>query len=337
MKHFTLTIALLITVFAYAQNTGELVVFSNLGDPFYLILNGEKQNQKAETNVKVQGLTPGFYSCKVLSENNLYVFDKNFEIKENFQTSYRIVEKSGVPKMRYFSETAIKGNEQVTSGQTVVVYHPVPAPATTTQSTTTQTTSTTTNSTGTVGSGTTNETAEETVNVGIQINENGIGTTITTNGTETGGEVTQTTVVTTTTTNTTTQGSDVHNHDGQNSTIHTHDHDHTGTHTHNNTATHNTSVCLVDDLGMAKVLSLVKEESFSENKLNVAKQFTKNKCLTVNQIKEVGKLFSFSSDKMKYVKYAYDYCLNTQDYYELNELFDFSDDKNTLNGFISSK
>ena len=82
---------------------------------------------------------------------------------------------------------------------------------------------------------------------------------------------------------------------------------------------------------------MVKEESFSENKLNVAKQYTKNKCLTVNQIKEIGKLFSFSSDKMKYVKYAYDYCLNTQDYYELNELFDFSDDKNTLNGFINSK
>ena len=27
----------------------NLVVFSNLGDPFYVILNGEKQNQKAET------------------------------------------------------------------------------------------------------------------------------------------------------------------------------------------------------------------------------------------------------------------------------------------------
>lgn len=303
MKNITFILALLFTTFGFSQNTGELVIFSNLGDPFYVILNGEKQNQKAETNVKVQNLTPGFYSCKVISENNLYSFDKNFEIKLNFLTTYRIIEKSGVPKMRYFSEIAMSSGQQTTSGQTVIVYHPAPV-ANTTTTETVQTTTTTSPTNGTV----------ETINVGIQISENGVNTTISETDLSTQGNVSQTTTVTTTTTSSSTSNN-----------------------TTNNQPVPTNSYCLVDNNGMTKVVSLVKEESFSENKLNVAKQFTRNKCLTVNQIKEIGKLFSFSADKMEYVKYAYDYCLNTNDYYELNELFTFSDDKNTLNGFINSK
>lgn len=324
MKNFTLIFALLFTSFGFSQNTGELVIFSNLGDPFFVILNGEKQNPKAETNVKVQGLAPGFYSCKVLSENNLYSFDKNFEIKSGMLTSYRIVEKSGVPKLRYFSEVAI--NNQQTTGQSVVVYHP----ASTTNQTTTQTTNTNSTTT-TVGSTTNTNTGGETINVGIQINENGMGTVVNTSGTGTE-DVTQTTTVTTTTTSTSTQGNDGYNHNQ-----HGDNHQHNGNQNHQNNNSHNMSNCLVDNDGLTKVVSLVKAESFSDNKLNIAKQFTKNKCLTVNQIKEIGTLFSFSEDKMEYVKYAYDYCLNTQDYYELNEIFTFSDDKDTLNGFISTK
>lgn len=319
MKNFTLLFALFVSTLGFAQSTGELVIFSNLGDPFFVILNGEKQNEQAETNVKIQALTPGYYSCKVISANNLYSFDKNFEIKSGMQTTFRIVEKSGVPKFRYFSEVAMNGTPQNTSGQTVVTYH---APSNHTHGTTQTTQTTQTSTTTTVGSTSNNE--GETINVGITINENGIGTTISENelGTET---MTQTTTITTsTTTNSGNTGLDDPFYQENTETIQ-----------HN--AYYNMNNCLVDNNGITKVVSMVKAESFSEDKLNVAKQFTKHKCLTVNQIKEIGALFSFSDDKMEYVKYAYDYCLNKQDYYEVNEIFTFSDDKNTLNGFLQSK
>lgn len=319
MKNITFLFALLMTTMSFAQKNGELVIFSNLGDPFFVLLNGEKQNYEAQTNVKVQELSPGYYSCKVISSNNLYSFDKNFEIKSGMQTTYRIVEKSGTPKFRYFSEVTINGSEQNTAGQTVVSYH---APGNHNHGTTQTTQTTQTSTTTTVGSTGNNE--GETINVGITINENGIGTTISESelGTET---VTQTTTITTsTTTNTSSSGFEDPYYQENTETIQ-----------HN--AYYNMNNCLVDNNGLTKVVTMVKGESFSEDKLNVAKQFTKHKCLTVNQIKEIGALFSFSDDKMEYVKYAYDYCLNKQDYYEVNEIFTFSDDKNTLNGFLQSK
>ena len=45
--------------------------------PFYLILNGVKQNDKAETNVKIVGLNIDRANLKVVFENNtIAIFDE---------------------------------------------------------------------------------------------------------------------------------------------------------------------------------------------------------------------------------------------------------------------
>lgn len=357
MKIFTLIFSLILTNLTFAQSKGELVVFSNLGEHFYLLLNGERQNADAATNVKVQEVLPGFYSCKVISQNNLYALSTNLEIKAGMRVTYRIVEKKGVPKLRYYTEQVLETTSKPIAGQCVLVYGqtPVVQNTTTTQTTTTQTanngsvsnganvnmsgtgvsanvgsnnaggtTSATTQTTnqGTIQNGTIG--GEENINISINMSETGFSTNVNTNGNgnqnmSTSGNVngTSTTTTTTTTTSNTTVGG---NPDYKPKPV-------AGKPTN----------CLVDAPGMSTAIAMIKKESFADNKMSVAKQFTKVKCLTVLQIKEIAMLFDFSDDKMEYVKFAYDHCMNTSDYYQLSDVFSFSDDKDDFNGFLLTK
>lgn len=332
MKNIFTLLILVLSFNNFAQTSGELVIFSNLGERFFVMVNGERQNQLAEGNVKLEQMLPGYYSCKVISENNLYALDKNFEIKAGMRLTMRVVEVKGSYKLRYFSETLTSEGQQSTAGQAAVVYHPVgttthvattPVTTTHTQTTTTQTTTPTT-----VNTGTTN--GSENININVNMSETGFSTSISGTGLEEEADFSQTTTISTTTTTTSSETVVHEDHIG-------HDHSTTTT-THTQPSQNNfSSNCLVDNAGMVKVVDMIKNESFSDSKMGVAKQFTKNRCLTVVQIKEITQLFSFSEDKMEYVKYAYDYCMNTQDYYQLAEVFSFSDDKNTFNGFLNGK
>ena len=46
----------ILTVFAQPQPTGALTIFSEDGDKFFLILNGEPQNNIAQSNIRVEDL-----------------------------------------------------------------------------------------------------------------------------------------------------------------------------------------------------------------------------------------------------------------------------------------
>jgi len=52
-----------------AQIVNNLVIFSNEGQPFTLILDGLKENQTPQTNVRVVGLDLKAYQVKVIYEN----------------------------------------------------------------------------------------------------------------------------------------------------------------------------------------------------------------------------------------------------------------------------
>ncbi|MFI5141505.1 MAG: hypothetical protein ACHQII_04030, partial [Bacteroidia bacterium] len=52
-----------------AQIVNNLVIFSNEGQPFTLILDGLKENQTPATNVRVVGLDLKAYQVKVIFEN----------------------------------------------------------------------------------------------------------------------------------------------------------------------------------------------------------------------------------------------------------------------------
>lgn len=177
MKYTLLYLLLLFSMSGFSQENGEIVIFDNSGYKFHVILNGIKQNAKAESNVRIQGLNPSFYSCKVMAEDNTFALDKNIIVKSDTLITYRITNKKGKFKLRFYSEVPLRS--AVNSGvQEVVSYHSEElltnsaSPAVPTTSTTS--TVTTTEETVTYSqSGTPNTTGMD-VNVSVSGTESGV-------------------------------------------------------------------------------------------------------------------------------------------------------------------
>lgn len=180
-KNTLLFLFLLTGLTSLAQGTGEIAIYSNDGYSFHVILNGVIQNSKAESNVKVQGLSNPYYGCKVIAGDNSFSLDKNIIVKQDTLVTYRIVNKKGSFKLRFFSETPLK-SAPVDQSQTIVVYHteeiapdPIEEVNTTVTSTTTTTTKESTNTSGNGGGS---------VNISMNVNENNGGMNSTTEVTE---------------------------------------------------------------------------------------------------------------------------------------------------------
>ena len=302
MKLYTTLFALLLSTLSIGQQSGELVIFSDDGEKFYAVLNGIYQNYEPETNVRIQDLTDEWYKCKIVSSDNIFTIDKNIAVKMNTTVTYRIIEKNGEYKLRYFTETPKNDYAGPSSGQSHVVYHSTGETPVSMQTTMTTTTSTTTTSGGINNGG-------ESVNVNINVSENGMSTNISAyDGVSTSGT---TTTYSETTTVTTTQG-------GSNAQANMYE------------------ACQLDNAGYERLKNSIEGESFSDDKLRVARTAAKNKCLSVQQIKGIARLFSFSDEQLEFTKAAYGNCLNRQNYYEVLEVFTFSSDKDELENYINT-
>ena len=191
MKHCLLFITLLTGGLSFAQGQGDVTVYSNTGDKFYVILNGVRQNDKPQTNVKVTGLTNPYYSCKIISANNNFQIEKNVIVKPDTLITYQILEKKGKYTLRYFTEASL-GTSTAQSDQTVVAYHATenvaPTTSTGTKGNTSTVTTTTTGTTSTVettgNTRPTGNTVSEGMNMNISINENRMNTNVNVTRTE---------------------------------------------------------------------------------------------------------------------------------------------------------
>lgn len=65
----TLLLAVSVSLNAFSQNKLNIVVFSDDGEPFYVVVNGIRQNMKAETNVRISDLTSESLSFKIIYED----------------------------------------------------------------------------------------------------------------------------------------------------------------------------------------------------------------------------------------------------------------------------
>ncbi len=118
-KTFTLlTLFLSITLFAQyaAIEAGNLNIFSESGEPFFMYLNGELQNESPKTNIRIENLNQRYYNVKIIFENkNLKSILKNYvSVTSNDGLTFeeatykiKIDEKSKKTKLNYFSGTPI--------------------------------------------------------------------------------------------------------------------------------------------------------------------------------------------------------------------------------------
>lgn len=100
-KAILLTVLIFSMSFLNAQN--NLVIFTLESKPFYVVLNGIRQNYTPETNVKIEELPGDFYRVKVIFEDRSFNdVEKSVSLlEENQETSMELKLKKGQFKLRY--------------------------------------------------------------------------------------------------------------------------------------------------------------------------------------------------------------------------------------------
>lgn len=297
---------LFITVFAlnsFAQES-NLTIFSEDGLPFYLILNGIRQNEQPETNVRVNGLTSDYYTTKIIfgDENIPFIERKMLMVtdadRQKGEVTYKIkADKKGVQVLRYFSFTPAAQVLPPPPNVVVHSYNAIPMPAI---SFTETTTSTTTMSGG----------SSDNVSIGISVG--GMG------GMNIGASV------------------NVNDHSGHNHTQVSHSTTTTTTNFNNNVVVAVPEpVCQPMERNLFNsALTSIKSQNFSDAQLSQAKEITASNCLSATQIKEICKVFSFEDNRLAYAKFAYPYCFDKNNYWQVNDSFSFKSSVSELNDYI---
>ncbi len=320
-----------------AQNNSNLVIFSEDGDAFYAFVNGIKQNNNPETNVKVTGLSPNISLRIEFADKALPQLKQNMVLESGFETTAKIKrDMKKQLKLRYFGQVPLA--ESSNNVPTVAYHSSNDAPATpsapqsdvkvnndaTNNTVTTTTTKTTKTTNTTVGS--------DPTNTSININLGAMGVNMNVSGMDgmVGTDV-NTTTSTTVTSSSSTSGTSYPN-DGYVKENNKKERSYSQT----TPVTPQPVGCAVamNASNFGKMKQSVESKPFSETKMSTAKVATKNSCLTVDQIKEICKLFSMDEDKLAYAKYAYDYCVDKGNYYQVSEVFSFSATTDEFNAFL---
>lgn len=136
---FLFTFGTFLTGFSQANKT-NLIVFSEDGDKFYLVINGIRQNMKSETNIKVTDLTAENFSFTVIFEDTkIPSIKKTQSLPLGNEYTYRIkADKKGNKVLKYFGEIALEEAPKNSDAATIV-YHTTEEPVNTTSTVTTNT------------------------------------------------------------------------------------------------------------------------------------------------------------------------------------------------------
>jgi len=312
-----LLVALLLTVAAVKAQTSNVILFTEYGERFQVVVNGILQNANPEPNVKIIGLIAPSYKARIIFQDKTlgYLDFDLYLSQQGTESTYTIKKnKGGSYVVRFVSAVAADQAPPTPPSQAVVVYSTIPQPA---ESTTTiqQTTTTTTD-----GGGPNN------YNMNINMDPNGGSI----NMNVPSGDGTMGTTSSTTTTTTTRSTTIVTNDPppplpapapqvvyvrGYNGVI----------------------GCPVpmsrEDFESFR--NTVSSKSFEDSKLTIAKQVLNNNCLTSSQVKETMGLFSFETTRLDFAKYAYSHTYDINNYYKVNDAFEFESSISELNNYIT--
>ena len=296
---------------AVNAQTSNAIVFTENGEKFTVILNGLRQNDQPETNVKIEGLNANFYKMKVIFEDEaLGQNNFNMGIEPGTETTY-IIKKNNKNAyvLRPMSMVPIAQAPPTPKSTQVVTYNPS-APAYTDEVVTQQVT-TTTHGTPT-GTG---------VSMGINVSETGGNISMHVAGMDgMGGTTVQQTTITTTTT-----GSSAPIYDNPPPVVYL--------------PGYGGPVGCPMPMERGEFDSMknsISSKSFEESKLTVAKQIINSNCLLADHVREIMMLFTFEDSKLDFAKYAYGRTYDIGNYYKVNDAFTFESSIDELNSYINS-
>lgn len=287
----------LVAIVSNAQNRGHLTIFSEDGDKFFLILNGERINDVAQTNLRVEDLPQPYYNAKIIfadktkkeiTTNNLSLTD----VDDHFMdVTYKIRRDKKNPskmKMNFFSMAEIEPD--FTPPPTLYVMH-YGQPRVSQTVTTTTTTNAQPN--------------------GVQMNANVPGMNVNISIQDPEVSTSQTT-----TTTTTTSYSD-------------NERPRPSRGCRNGYAM---SPRQLDDM-----LSSLRKQTFEDTRIKTAKQMISANCLSSAQVAKMCQEFTFEANRLELAKFAYAYCVDPNNYYKVNDVFTFSSSTDELTEFVSGR
>ena len=317
-----LALLLLFTISTFAQlfPAGHLTIFSEDGDKFTLILNGEVINDAPQTNLRVEDLNQPYYNAKIrfedknlidISKNNLMIADVDGFYSDVTYKIRRDKNNKTKMKMNFFSAIPVQP-DFIPASNVHVIHYGQPRQVVAQQIIVqpvggiSQTTTTTTQSGNVNGNN---------VNIGVGINVGGInlGVGVSLN------DAMNDEIVTQTTTTSTTNNSNV--------VIIGHDEPIRGC---------NGRTCMTTGNYNA-ALTTIKNQNFEETRLKTAKQIISANCLNVDQIIQIANTFNFEDNKLDFAKYAFDFCSEPRNYFKLNNIFNFSSNVDELSDYVSNR
>jgi hypothetical protein len=335
MKRLLLISAMLLcSVLPSLAQIATATIFSENGEKFWIVLNGQKQNASAQTNVKLTNLTEAYYKIKIIFEDEtIAAMDENIrttDIDDKPQDVTYEIKKNN--KGKYVFRVS---NFQPAKGSTEPAPNQVSVPAQTkpqqpagnsSDGSTTTTVTHQTTTTGTAKSNPNNGSVGMTMSDGMGGNVN-FNMNVSGMDMDAGSGSTSTTTTTTTTTRSSSSSSSSASSSQP-----------ANTNTTANTAPPSTKCTYPMNSGtFANAKKSIEGQSFEENKMQVAKQALQKNCLSSAQVKEMLGLFSFEKTKVNFAKFAYDRTTDTENYFTINEAFSFSSSVTELNEYINSK
>ena len=310
MKSLATAFLLVMSVAGLAQPISDLVVYTTEPDPFYLVLNGVKQNTEPMTNVRVTDLNQPAYDARVIFESDKVQIDKKiFFAEPGMEYVYKVKEKrNGELTLRIQSMTALNLAPAPPANQQTIVYHATPTPQPV-QNTVTTTTTTVTQSTGINNGGVNMSVGVPGLNMNINVNDPTVGVQQ--------GSMTIRESVTTTNVGAPVPAPapDHFVMPGYSGPI--------------------GCPWPMDEGQFSNAQRSVASKDFDNSKLTVAKQITGANCLTVDQVRRIMMEFDFENRKLEYAKFAYGKTYDIGNYYMLNDAFDFESSINELDRFIN--
>jgi len=343
-------VLLLLTITTFAQIKGSLTIYAKEGEKIWIVKNGVKQNKEAATSVTIKDISEKYFKIKVIvDDEKMSSVDKSIQMVDvddkMCDITYELKKKKESYSLSIISWQPI--DSQTISTSTTTTNTVEPANQQTPNDGSADFQQNTNMSTTGVSQTTTTGQTQTNVNMGqngasmtVSDPELGVNFNMNMNVPNSQGTVTSTTTTTTTTSSSVNGVSTTsQNKPEPRPQINKDKNDH-----HNKGYQHHKpepasggcyAAMPAGDFSEAK--SQVQKASFADDKIRIAKQITEANCLSVAQIKEITKLFSFEDNKLEYLKFAYDFTFEKKKYYMVNDLLNFSTSKEDLDNYIKSK
>jgi hypothetical protein len=90
----------------------------------------------------------------------------------------------------------------------------------------------------------------------------------------------------------------------------------------------------INSSGFNFMLQSIANQSFEQNKLQVAQQILQSNYLTSQQVFSILQVFNFESTKLSFAKSAFNRVIDPQNYFVVNNAFSFSSSVSELNNFL---